>query len=502
MRLQGRYAAAALAAAVPAAAGVWRLASPDGTVVVEVGLSTALAWRVAYRGTEVLRPAPLGLVRDDQDFSTGLEFTGERGRRIVEDYEMPAGRRRRCRNVFQEMVLSFTNARGARLEVVARAAADGVALRYRFPDVDPVPRRVLREETSFRLPADAVAWIQPYDRITKWTPAYERFYEHGVPVGALATNAAGWCFPALFRVRPDGPWVLLTESDLDDRYCACRLRSGAEPGLVGVRFPDPDEGMKTGAVEPFSPLPWQTPWRVVMLGATPSAFVESTLAQDLGRPAVAGRPPRWVRPGRVAWSWWAEQDSPRRPDRMKQWIDFAAEMGWEYFLVDANWNYVEEKAILDLLRHARRRNVGILLWYNSGGPHNEVTEAPPRPHDARPVRRREMAWLKGLGVAGLKVDFFQSDKQNVVAHYLDILRDAADHRLMINFHGCTIPRGWQRTWPHLMTMEAVRGAECYIFDLHYPAAAPALNTILPFTRNASARWTTHRSPFPPTARDG
>jgi hypothetical protein len=168
---------------------------------------------------------------------------------------------------------------------------------------------------------------------------------------------------------------------------------------------------------------------------------------------------------------------------MKAFIDLAAEMGWEYFLVDANWNYVDEPAILDLLKYAMSKKVGILLWYNSGGPHNEVTEAPRDRMMPRDVRRREFAWLQKIGVKGVKVDFFQSDKQNLMQHYLDILRDAADFDMMVNFHGCTMPRGWQRTFPHLMTMEGVRGAECYIFDPKFPAAAPSHNTILAFTRN-------------------
>lgn len=211
-------------------------------------------------------------------------------------------------------------------------------------------------------------------------------------------------------------------------------------------------------------------------------IVESTLVQDLAPPGPA-RPPAWVRPGRVAWSWWSEQDSPRRLERMKEFVDFAAEMGWEYFLVDANWNYVDEPAMLDLFRHARRRGVGVLLWYNSGGPHNEVTEAPRDRMMPRDTRRREMAWLRELGVQGLKVDFFQSDKPHVVQQYLDILHDAMEFRLMINFHGCTVPRGWERTYPHLLSMEAVRRAECYIFDAAYPSRAPEHHAILPYTRN-------------------
>jgi hypothetical protein len=158
-------------------------------------------------------------------------------------------------------------------------------------------------------------------------------------------------------------------------------------------------------------------------------------------------------------------------------------MGWEYVLVDANWTIMDNGTIHDVLRHAKEKNVGVLLWYNSGGPHNVVTEKPRDCFTYREVRRFEFDMLRKWGVKGVKVDFFQSDKQNVIDLYHGIMRDAADYQIMVNFHGCTLPRGWSRTWPHLMSMEAVRGEECYIFDPKFPEQAPVQNTITPFTRN-------------------
>lgn len=472
----------ACGAALTAAAGEWSVSSPNGRITAAVSLgSTSWTWSVSFDGRPVTESSPLGIVCDDVTFDATLRFESESRRRVDDRYEMPHGKRRSRRHVANELALGFRASSGARIELICRAADDGVALRYRFPETSAPPHTVCAELTGFRFPPTARTWIQPYDESTKWTPAYERFYESEAPPAALATNRAGWCHPALVRVAEGGPWALTAEAGLEETYCGTRLKIEAD-GLMRVRFPDEAEGLKTGAVEPSSRLPWATPWRVLMIGETPGAIVESTLVEDLAAPGPRSIP-SWIRPGRVAWSWWSEPDSPRRPDRMREFVDFAAEMGWEYFLVDANWNYVEEEAILDLIRHARRKSVGILLWYNSGGPHNEVTEAPRDRLLPRAVRLRELAWLKSIGVVGLKVDFFQSDKQNVIAHYLDILRDAADHRLMINFHGCTVPRGWSRTHPHLMAMEAVRGAECYIFDATYPARAPRHHAILPYTRN-------------------
>lgn len=465
-----------------AAAESWTVASPDGKLTATVKPGAALTYSVALGGTPVLDDSPLGIVRDDQRFVEGLVFVAESRAKVAEEYAMPHGKRSRCRVEASELTLAFRTAGGARMDLVLRASNDGLALRYVFPETNAAARTVTEELTGFQLPAKSASWTQPYDESTKWTPAYERLFENGLPAGTYTTNKAGWCFPALFRAGENGPWVLVTEAGIDGSYCGCRLASAAPGGLYRIRFPDAGEGLRTGAVAPSSALPWATPWRVVIAGATPAAIVESTLVQDLNPPGPA-RTPSWIRPGRAAWSWWSEQDSPRKPDRLKAFIDLAAEMGWEYFLVDANWNYVDEPAILDLVKHAKSKKVGLLFWYNSGGPHNEVTEAPRDRMMPRDVRRREFAWLQKLGVKGVKVDFFQSDKQNLMQHYLDILRDAADFDMMVNFHGCTMPRGWQRTFPHLMTMEGVRGAECYIFDPKFPAAAPSHNTILAFTRN-------------------
>jgi hypothetical protein len=185
----------------------------------------------------------------------------------------------------------------------------------------------------------------------------------------------------------------------------------------------------------------------------------------------------------VAWSWWSDQPSPQNGEKQKQFIDLAAEFGWEYVLVDANWTIMDHGNIHDVLRYAQKKGVGVILWYNSGGSHNQVTEKPRGTMNQPEVRRFEFDLLKKWGVKGVKVDFFQSDKQNVIRLYHDLLRASAAARVMINFHGCTLPRGWSRTWPHLMSMEAVRGEECYIFDPQYPRRAPVQDTILPFTRN-------------------
>jgi alpha-glucosidase len=168
---------------------------------------------------------------------------------------------------------------------------------------------------------------------------------------------------------------------------------------------------------------------------------------------------------------------------LNAFTDLAAEMTWEYSLVDANWNFMQSGRIEDVLAHARGKGVGLLFWYNSGGPHNDVTEAPRDRMHQRDVRRAEFAKLREWGVRGVKVDFWHSDKQDRIQQYRDILEDAAEFQLLVNFHGSTIPRGWEREFPHLIGMEAVFGAEQYKFRPEFAKRAASHNTVLPFTRN-------------------
>jgi alpha-glucosidase len=476
----------------------WSLASPDGKLVATLALTApeqvstypAGKLRLYYRvehgpegdRVEVLPWSPLGIVRADEGFVDGLLYRGQtEAAAIDQTYTLAHGKRRVCRSLAREQVFSFENSGGARLEVVVRVADDGLAFRYRFPESSDEARTVTGELTGFRLPAEGRAWMTPYQEASTYAPAYEEYYTNGAPVGTESPNPAGWAFPALFHAA--GRWVLLTEAAVDGSYCGCRLAQTAPDGVYRIRFPDPGEGNGQGPVEPSSKLPWATPWRVLIVADSPGGIVESTLVTDLNPPSRV-EDTSWIKPGRVAWSWWSDHDSPQDYLKMREFIDLAAEMGWEYFLVDANWTLMNHGDVRQLADYARSKGVGLFLWYNSGGEHNVVTEKPRGCMKAEPVRRFELDLLRRWGIKGVKIDFFQSDKQNLMALYQGILRDAADYRIMVNFHGCTVPRGWERTWPHLMSMEAVRGEECYTFAREYPEKAPAYNTILPFTRNA------------------
>jgi hypothetical protein len=447
-----------------------------------VRLYYSLQCRMGDRALAVLNDSPLGIARDDQSFIDGLAFVSASTiRKIEQSYTIPHGKRSQYGNTCNEQTMVFQNARSARVELIVRVFNNGAAFRYRFPEKDAESRKVIQEATGYALPTEARCWMMPYDAPTQYSPAYEVYYENDIPAGTSCPKEFGWAFPALFSVEKGACWALLTEADMDRGYFGARLNSQAAKGVYRIRMPDADEGLGTGSVQPSSSLPWQTPWRVIIAG-TLSTIVESTLVTDLSGASVV-EDTSWIKPGRVSWSWWSDQDSPKNCTSLKSFIDLAAEMGWEYTLIDANWTIMENGTIHDLLRYAAEKKVGVLLWYNTGGPHNKVTEMPRGMMDLPSVRRFELERLRQWGVKGVKVDFFQSDKQNILSLYQDILSDAADFQIMVNFHGCTMPRGWSRTWPNLVSMESVRGEECYIFDKDYPARAPSYNTILVFTRN-------------------
>ncbi len=479
------------------AQNAWEVSSPQGNLTMSVYLADrggtadytaavrlyfSLQCRLGDKSIAVLRDSPLGIVRDDQAFLDGLTFvSASKIQKVEHRYSLPHGKRSQYGNVCNEQTIVFQNARSAKVELIVRAYDDGAAFRYRFPEKDDIVHKVTQEATGFALPKDARCWMMPYDAPTQYSPAYEVYYENDIAVGTPCPKEFGWAFPALFCVDGGKCWALLAEADMDRNYFGARLESKAANGVYRIRMPDAEEGLGTGSIQPSSGLPWQTPWRVIMTG-TLSTIVESTLITDLSRPTEM-KDLSWIKPGRVSWSWWSDQDSPQNCASLKTFVDLASEMGWEYTLVDANWTIMKNGTIHDLMEYAAEKKVGVLLWYNSGGPHNRVTEMPRGMFDMPGVRRFELERLKRWGVKGVKVDFFQSDKQNILSLYQEILADAADFQIMVNFHGCTSPRGWSRTWPHLMSMEAVRGEECYIFDPTYPDRAPSYNTVLVFTRN-------------------
>ena len=476
-------AALMLRAATTSSAQDWTLTSTDGKTAVAVVRQTdgRLVWRVSRDGSPILADSPLGVRRSDQAFETGLTLVrASDARSVDETYRTVAGKRRDHRVRGRERTLTFANASGAQVEIVLRAHDDGVAFRYRFPERDAASKLVAGEQTGFHVPDGSTGWLLPHQEVHKYGPAYEDLFMK-VASGTPAPRPDGWSFPALFKT-PANRWLLITEAALDDSYCGSHLAAESPGGVYRVKFPDPKEGLNVGAVYPVSALPWALPWRVVIVADAAPRLLESDLVMDLS-PAPKGGDWSWVKPGRAAWSWWSRSESPKHAEDLNAFTDLASEMGWEYALVDANWNAMQTGTIEDVIAHAKTKNIGLLFWYNSGGPHNDVTEAPRDRMHVRDVRRAEFAKLQTWGVKGVKVDFWHSDKQDRIQQYRDILRDAADFHLLVNFHGCTIPRGWSREFPNLIGMEAVFGAEQYKFREVMAQQGASHNAVLPFTRN-------------------
>lgn len=470
----------------------WELTSPDEKVVFRLTHEkldegkTRISYQVVLNTKDgektVLYPSALGIFLKTDSLTNNLSFQSERKKiEIDETYEMIAGKKHKINNHGFEKTVIFQNDQGKRLAIDFRAYDDGAAFRYRLLDNGKDSLYTVSGElTSFNLGNSGKTWIQPYDTVTMYTPAYETFFRNEIPVGSPAPGHQGWAFPALFETN--GMWILLTESNLKDNFYGAHLQPEAEQGIYRIRLPEKEEAMKTGPSEPTQAIPWEMPWRIIMVGESLRTIVESNLVNHLADPSKVENI-SWIKPGRASWSWWSDHDSPQNYNKLVPFIDMAAEMGWEYSLVDANWNVMKNGDLKKVVDYASEKGVGILVWYNSGGPHNRVTEQLRDAMHLEKRRREEFKKLNEWGVKGVKVDFFQSDKPNIIKLYHEILRDAEEFQILCNFHGCTIPRGWRRTYPHMLTLEAVRGAECYSFDRRYPEAAPWHNTILPFTRN-------------------
>lgn len=470
----------------------WTLTSPDENVTITVTNKTIdslktdrLFYTVELKNgsstTTVIEESPLGLVRDDQSFAENLKLVSAGTVTVIDEtYTMLVGKQLENRNHANEVVLTFENAAKAKMELILRAYNDGVAFRYRFPETDSTVHTVTDELTGFNLPVDGKAWIQPYDKATEWSPAYETFFRNNIAIGDTSPGPEGWSFPALFNAN--NAWVLLTAADIDASYCGVHLCANPVDGLYTVKFPEAGETLGMGDVAPKYTLPWQMPWRVIMVSNTLAGITQSNLVHHVSTPNQIADV-SWIKPGVAGWSWWGDWDSPKDYKKLVTWVDFCANMGWPYFLVDANWDIMKGGTIDQLVKYANSKNVGILMWYNSGGPHNKVTERPRDIMNNPEARKAEFKKLQEWGVKGVKVDFFQSDKQFMMEEYMGILKDAAEYHILVNFHGCTLPWGWARTWPNLISQESVFGEEAYGFNEKYPEMARVCNTILPFTRN-------------------
>ncbi|WP_133272518.1 glycoside hydrolase family 97 protein [Hymenobacter radiodurans] len=466
------------------------ITSPDGAVRVTVSVTEqgAPTYSVAYRQTELLRPSHLGLQLADADLSKGLKLTSA-GKTVpvTDSYTLTNDKRAACRYQANRREIAFSGSQGRTLSVVFQVSNDGVAFRYVLRGKSKEKQRILAEKTTFKLPAAAKGWLHPHAVAqTGWSntqPSYEEYYKMGIAAGTPSSLGQGWSFPALFQAA--GHWVLLTEAGMDRSYCGTHLAHLSPDGEYSIAFAQQKEGTTpTAPVAPESTLPWSTPWRVLVVGPTLGNIVESTLTTDLSAPAKI-KDTAFIKPGKASWSWALLKDEATVYDVQKDFIDYAADMKWKYCLIDALWDkQIGYDKMAELATYARAKNVDLLVWYNSNGSWNKAPQTPINVLFDPASRKKEFARIQQMGIKGVKIDFFGGDGQSMMNYYQDLLEDAAQAKLLVNFHGTTIPRGWTRTYPHLMTMEAVRGFEFLTFDQASTDQEPTHCAVLPFTRNA------------------
>lgn len=464
------------------------LTSPNRRLTVAVGISdSATAWyTVLLDGKEVLGKSRLGLQTDSADFSKGLKLgTVSLLTAIKSSYHMYSAKRENCTYKANEKTFQFTNAQGIPFYVVFQVSDDGVAFRYQIEGKKYQTATATSEQTAYHFPNKTVAWLQPMSVAKsgweKSNPAYEEHYQQGVPVNTKPTLGAGWVYPALFKT--DSTWLLITEAGMDGSWCATRLDTTIDKNELRVAFPDERETIAPNGLLPLGKLPLYSPWRVIAIGNL-KTVMESSLGNDVANPSISGNF-SWVKPGKSSWSWIMSKDDYITYPEQKKYIDFAADMHWQYCLVDADWDRkIGYDSIASLAKYAAAKNVGLLLWYNSSGDWNTVKYSPKSKLLTHENRMQEFSRLKEMGIKGVKIDFFGGDGRSVIQYYIDILKDAAAYNLMINFHGATLPRGWARTYPNLLTTEAIRGFENVTFSQAEADKEAVMCTTAPFIRNA------------------
>ena len=275
---------------------------------------------------------------------------------------------------------------------------------------------------------------------------------------------------------------MITEAHLDGTYPATHIDNTGTEKAYKIRFPEIEEPIVPDAVEPVSKLPWLTPWRAIIVGSDLNTVFQTQMVSHLN-PASVIKDESWVRAGRACWSWWSNGASVRDYKEQLKYVDLSVEMGWEYMLIDASWQQMGNGGTMeDVVSYANKRGVGIWLWYHSGAGREKDSVAARRIMSDPELRAAEMKRISAIGVKGIKVDFFDSDKQRVIQLYPAILKDAAENHLLVDLHGATLPRGFERTYPNMMTTEAIRGAETLGQQARCDAAAKH-NATVPFTRN-------------------
>ncbi len=463
-----------------------QITSPDGKLVVTVAdMDGRPSYSVSYDNVLFLKPSPLGMIANIGDFSSGMSLEKNVStNKIDETYELASIKKSKVHYVANEAVFSFTQQGKTIYDVIFRISNNDVAFKYKmYPQGETLSCVVKQEVTGFVFPDGTTTFLCPQSKpmggFARTSPSYETSYTADDVAGKNGWGE-GYTFPCLFR-NGDNGWVLVSETGVNGGYCASRLL-GHKGGVYTIGFPQEGEANGNGTVSPGIALPGETPWRTVTVGKTLAPIVETTVPFDVVKPLYQAKGEYTY--GRGSWSWIIGMDGSTNYKEQLRYIDFSAAMGYQSVLVDALWDkQIGRDKIEELAKYGKDKGVALYLWYNSNGYWNDAPQTPRGIMDNAIARRKEMKWMQSIGIRGIKVDFFGGDKQMTMQLYEDILSDANEYGLLVIFHGCTLPRGWERMYPNFASSEAVLASE----NLHFSQGScdhEAFNaTLHPFIRN-------------------
>ena len=463
-----------------------QIASLDGKLVVTVSDRDGRpSYSVSYDNVLFLGPSPLGIVANIGDFSSGMSLEKNVSiNEIDETYELPSIKQSKVHYVANEAVFLFTQQGKTVYDVIFRISNNDVAFKYKmYPQGETLSCVIRKEATGFAFPDGTTTFLCPQSKpmggFARTSPSYETSYTADDVAGKNGWGE-GYTFPCLFR-NGDNGWVLVSETGVNGGYCASRLL-GHKGGVYTIGFPQEGEANGNGTVSPGIALPGETPWRTITVGKTLAPIVETTVPFDVVKPLYSAKGEYTY--GRGSWSWIIGMDGSTNYKEQLRYIDFSAAMGYQSVLVDALWDkQIGRDKIEELAKYGKDKGVALYLWYNSNGYWNDAPQTPRGIMDNAIARRKEMKWMQSIGIRGIKVDFFGGDKQMTMQLYEDILADANEYGLLVIFHGCTLPRGWEHMFPNYASSEAVLASE----NLHFSQGScdhEAFNaTLHPFIRN-------------------
>ena len=470
-----------------------RVSSPNGSLVVTVSDAEGkLSYTATLDGKQMLAPSALGMQTSLGDLTKELSIVNSQLSTVANSYSMRGTKASKVDYKANALTINLQNKDGVKFGILFQVSDNDIAYRYQMPRQTIRRReykrvRILSEVSGFNFPEGTTTFISPQiGPETGWEqtkPSYEEGYSNDAPMDKASQYSHGHIFPALFHL-PTG-WALVSETGVTSGYCGSHLSDYQAGSGYTVAYPDKGENNGFGTDFAAIPLPGETPWRTITLGSTLKPILETTISYDVVEPRYQASTD--YKAGRYTWSWLIGQDNSINYDDQVRFIDLASAMGFEYCLVDNWWDQnIGRERIAELSKYAQSKGVHLLMWYNSNGFWNDAPQTPRNCMNTAIAREREMSWLESIGVKGIKVDFFGGDKQQTMQLYEDILSDANRHGLQVVFHGCTVPRGWERMYPNFVASEAVLASENLFFGEGATISEGFDLTLHPFCRNATA----------------